>query len=117
MPVTPLVARSPGLRVAAGQPDRRTLNQRWKVRMLDDWGTTDARTCAEQRRRPPAPQAATRQLRTFLAGGRAAAAGPLAGRPPGKVLALVARMTPSAGTVALGELPVAQRGAEGDRAG
>ena len=37
-PVTPLVARTPGLRVAAGQPNRRTLNQGWKVRMLAGWG-------------------------------------------------------------------------------
>jgi hypothetical protein len=37
-PVTPLVARTPGLRVAPGQPNHRTFNQWWKVRMLAGWG-------------------------------------------------------------------------------
>jgi hypothetical protein len=37
-PVTPLVARTSGLRVAPGQPNHRTFNQWWKVRMLAGWG-------------------------------------------------------------------------------
>jgi hypothetical protein len=36
--VTPLVSLTPDLRVPPGQPDHRSLNQGWKVRMLAGWG-------------------------------------------------------------------------------
>jgi hypothetical protein len=55
--LAPPIPLAPDLGVTPGQPNRRTLNQRWKVRMLAGWGPQHAPMRTQTRWSPARPSA------------------------------------------------------------